>query len=111
MEDLTLTPEETNKTLFSDIQEGDQTFFTDYILQTGNDTYITLLKSLRRKNLSDENIHDLQTMFEESGAIIHGKALISQHLQKAEQILEHAKDMSDEYKVNFHAIVDLLRIY
>ena len=86
------------KSTFSDIQEWQQTYFTNYIFENWTAQQQELLKSCMGKPLDDEQIHVLQTMFENSGAIAFGKQSILEYSQKAREILlstqlnEHAQE-------------------
>ena len=54
------------KSLFSDIQEGQQTFFTNYIFEKGTEEDKALLMSCMKKKLNPEQIDKLQEMFASS---------------------------------------------
>lgn len=71
---LDITFGDKTKSAFSDIQEGQQTYFTNYIFDKGSEEDKALLKSCMSKKLNDTQIKELQAMFEKSGAIAFGKA-------------------------------------
>lgn len=75
------------KSTFSDIQEWQQTYFTNYIFENGTPQQQELLKSCMGRPLDMEEIKTLQTMFDESGAIAFGKQGILEYSQKARNIL------------------------
>jgi len=110
LEDLTLSPEHTNKTVFSDIQEGDQTFFTDYIFKSNNQQHIALLQSLLGKKLQSDQVLQLKEMFEVSGAINYGKSLIKEHLQRSEEIINSIEKTITHYKVYFMRLITMLQV-
>jgi len=85
---MDLVQPDTSKKIFSDIQEWQQTYFTQYIFQQKNQQNINLLQSCLNKQLSSIQIQNLQTMFQDSGAIDFGKKLISQHSQQAQELLQ-----------------------
>lgn len=85
LSDITLW--DTTKSLFSDIQEWQQTFFTNYIFTQGTDENKNLLSSCMKRKLNEEEITKLQTMFQTSWAIEHGKALIQKHTESAQKTL------------------------
>jgi len=54
------------KSPFSDIQEGQQTFFTNYIFTKGTKEEKELLNACMKKKLNQKQIVQLQKMFEDS---------------------------------------------
>lgn len=76
------------KSAFSDIQEWQQTYFTNYVFENGTPAQQKLLKSSMGKKLGDDEITVLQEMFEASGAIAFGKKWIMEYSQKAREVLE-----------------------
>lgn len=76
------------KSTFSDIQEGQQTYFTNYIFEKGTPQQQEILHSCMGKPLNTEEIKTLQIMFEESGALAFGKQGILEHSQEAKATLE-----------------------
>ncbi|AHB40873.1 hypothetical protein P148_SR1C00001G0058 [candidate division SR1 bacterium RAAC1_SR1_1] len=76
------------KSPFSDIQEGQQTYFTNYIFTHGTDQQKKILYNSMGKRLSTDQIQDLQKMFEESGALIQGEKLLQEYSEKSSTILE-----------------------
>lgn len=75
------------KSLFSDIQEGQQTFFTHYIFTKGTKEEQELLSSCMRKKLDEGQIQELQEMFARSWALEYGKNLIQKHAKVAGETL------------------------
>jgi len=75
------------KSAFSDIQEWQQTYFTNYVFEKWTPTQQELLKSCMGKKLDNEQIKALQTVFEKSGAIEFGKKMILEFSQKSKDIL------------------------
>lgn len=57
---------DTSKNTFRDVQEGQQTYFTNYIFEKGTDEQKALLKSCMGKELNEKQIKELQTIFETS---------------------------------------------
>ncbi|MFA5747878.1 MAG: polyprenyl synthetase family protein [Candidatus Absconditabacterales bacterium] len=86
-----ITFQDKTKSPFSDIQEGQQTYFTNYIFQNGNDQQKEILKSCMGRKLSDDEILNLQNIFQSSGAIDFGKELIKKYSDKAQSILDQIK--------------------
>lgn len=77
-----------SKSTFSDIQEGQQTYFTNYIFEKWTPEQKDLLSSSMGKALNAAQIQTLQKMFEESWAMAFGKESIINYSQKAKDILE-----------------------
>lgn len=76
------------KTPFSDIQEGQQTFFTHYVVTQGTEEQKQMLQNAMGKKLSENEITELQKMFAESGAISSGEILLQEYSQKAKDVAE-----------------------
>ncbi len=85
---LDITFGDKTKSTFSDIQEGQQTYFTNYIFEKGTPEQKFLLESSMGKVLDDDQISTLQKVFEESGAIEFGKQSIFEYTQKSRSILQ-----------------------
>lgn len=92
------------KSTFSDMQEGQQTYFTNYIFEKGTPQQQELLTSYMGKPLNIEEIKILQTMFEESGALAFGKESILTYSQKAKSTLEKTQ-LNDEAKENIMLLI------
>ena len=92
------------KSAFSDIQEWQQTYFTNYIFEKWTPAQQKLLKSSMGKALDDKQIKALQAMFEESGAIAFGKQGVVEYSQKARDILAETK-LNDEAKEGILALI------
>lgn len=86
-----------SKSAFSDIQEGQQTYFTNYIFEKWNKEQKELLKSSMGKVLDKKQIKILQQMFQESWAIEFGKKIILEYGQKARNIVAETT-LNDEAK-------------
>lgn len=80
---LDLTGGDDTKSLFSDMQEGQQTYFTNYIFTKGTEAQQALLKDCLGRRLSEEEIVTLQEMFVSSGAIDYGRAMVQDFVAKA----------------------------
>ncbi|MCX6824406.1 MAG: polyprenyl synthetase family protein [candidate division SR1 bacterium] len=94
---LDITFGDKTKSAFSDIQEGQQTYFTNYIFEKGTPEQQELLKSSMGKQLNEVQIKALQDMFEASGAIAFGKESIMEYSQKSREILDQT-ELNDEAK-------------
>lgn len=83
------------KTPFSDIQEWQQTYFTNYITTKGTEEQKDILLNAMWKTLSEQEIKNLQNIFEESWAIISWKELLQKYTKQAIEVLEKIsfKDM------------------
>ena len=101
---LDLTFGDKTKSAFSDIQEGQQTYFTHYIFSTGTPEQQDLLRSCMGKNLSQKEITNLQEMFEASGALDFGKEKVLEYSQQARAILEKI-DFTQEAKTSILSLI------
>ncbi len=79
------------KSAFSDIQEWQQTYLTNYIFEKWTPKHQKLLSSCMRKELTDKQIKALQVMFHESWAIKFSKQSILEFSLKARDILTKTK--------------------
>jgi geranylgeranyl pyrophosphate synthase len=80
---MDLTFGDKTKSVFKDIQEGQQTYFTNYIFNKGTPEQKQLLAECLGKSLNEDQIKKLQEMFEASGAIAFGKDMITDFISKA----------------------------
>ena len=92
------------KSAFSDVQEWQQTYFTNYIFEKWTKQQQELLKSSMGKKLDATQIKALQSMFEESWAIDFGKQGIIDYSKKARDILD-ATQLNDEAKEGILALI------
>lgn len=76
------------KSPFSDIQEGQQTYFTNYIFTYGTKEQKKLLQNAMGNRLNTNQITDLQWAFQESWALDAGKKLLQEYAQKALDVAE-----------------------
>jgi len=92
------------KSTFSDTQEWQQTYFTNYIFEKWTSQQKELLQSSMGKPLDNKHIQVLQKMFEESGALAFGKQSIIAYSQKAKDILAQTQ-LNDEAKKSILALI------
>lgn len=90
-----------NKTKFSDIQDGQQTYLTNYIHEHGKQAHRLAISSAMGKRLSQQKIEELRHVFVESGAIAYGKQKVEEYLQQAEKLLSKTPFVKEEYKKYF----------
>jgi len=86
---LDITDGDITKTQFSDVQEWQQTLFTQHILTKGKTEDKNFLKKCLWKKLSEVEITKLQQIFQESGAINRWKQKIEKHTKNAIKILDN----------------------
>lgn len=98
---LDLTWGDKTKSAFSDVQEGQQTYFTNYIFTNGSDEHKALLTDCLGKRLDDAKIEELKKVFQESWAIDRGKKQITGHLEKAKLLFEEIPMTNEEAKLSF----------
>ncbi len=92
------------KSVFTDVQEGQQTYFTNYIFEKWTPEQQKLLKSCMGKKLDDQQIVELQHMFKESGALDFGKNGVKDYSQKSSAILEQI-EFGNEAKKGMLALI------
>lgn len=92
------------KSAFTDVQEGQQTYFTNYIFQKWAPEDQNLLQSCMGKQLNDKQIKQLQEMFETSWAIEFGRQWVLEYSQKARYILEKI-ELNDQAKEGIMALI------
>jgi len=100
---MDLVAHDKSKSAFGDIQEGQQTVFTNYIYKNASEEDKKLLKSCMWQKLNSTQISQLQTMLQNSGAIDYGKKLIEQYGQKAFELLEKT-DLAEKEKMAFQLL-------
>ena len=101
---LDITFGDKTKSAFSDIQEWQQTYFTNYIFEKWTAQHQKLLKSSMGQQLNDKQIKALQDMFEESWAIEFGRQGIVEYSQKAREILAETQ-LNDDAKDGILALI------
>ncbi len=106
---LDISASQSDKTLFSDVQDGQQTYFTNFIMANWTKMEKNLLESKMKKKLSRKEIEELKKLFENSWAIKHGKELIEKHLKNAEEKIKKIKIKEKKYINLFWKIISLLR--
>ena len=98
-----------NKTKFSDIQDGQQTYLTQYIYENGKYAHRLAISSAMGKRLSKTQIDELRQVFIDSGAVEYGKQKIEEYLSQAEKLLEKIDLPIAAHKDDFQAVIELLR--
>jgi len=101
---LDITFGDKTKSAFSDIQEGQQTYFTNYIFEKWTPEQQKLLKSCMAKPLDDKQIKALQNIFKDSWALAFGKQMILDCSQKARDILAET-ELNEETKKGILALI------
>ena len=105
--DLIGTPQATKKTLFSDLREGQHTYFTQYIFECGTKAEREQLRAWLGTDISLEEQPRVRQLFEESGALKQGCSDIARHLQRAHQLLE-TSPMPPKYRGAFAVLLSRL---
>lgn len=93
------------KSPFVDIQEGQQTFFTNYVFGKESTEDKALLLSCMKKKLNAEQIKGLQNMFHHSGALEYGKQLIKKHAESAEKTLAKIPFKDESARKGLQALI------
>ena len=95
---MDLTFGDKTKSVFKDIQEGQQTYFTNYIFNKGAPEQKQLLAECLWKSLNEEQIKKLQEMLDNSGAISFGKEMIRDFIGKAQSAFDQIAFSNDKIK-------------
>ena len=97
-----------DKTVFSDVQEWQQTYFTYHIMKSWTPKQKKLLKDCMGQELSKEQIKDLQKLFEESGAIAYGKEMIKKHCAEASSTAKKLINFKQEHLDQLNKLIVLI---
>jgi geranylgeranyl diphosphate synthase, type I len=97
-----------NKTKFSDIQDGQQTYLTNYIYEKWSYTHRIAITKAMWKRLSSLQISELRQVFINSWAITYGKWLLQEYLLSAKKLIEKLSVVDSSYKVYLYDIIVLL---
>ncbi len=106
--DLAATPWRTNKTVFTDLQTHQHTVFTQYILDHGSANERKKLKKYFGKPVKVTDRRNIIQLFEKSGAVAYGQAMIAKYLASAKQAVA-AEPLSLLVKNQMLALVNLIR--
>lgn len=88
--DLIGTTGGAQKTALSDLREGQHTYFTQHIFENGTPAQQNELRELMGADLNESDRPRVLELFENSGALSHGKNIIARHLDDACYLLDHA---------------------
>lgn len=97
-----------DKTMFSDIQEWQQTYFTVYVMKNGNNKQKKNLKDCMWKTLDKNQIKTLQEIFDETWAINYWKKMIKKYCDEAQKSLEELINCDKKYVKNLKELIDFI---
>lgn len=104
--DLVKKPDETGKTAFSDLRDGQHTLFTQFIVGRGSSSERRELKKFfANGRLSEKDRPAIARLFAESGAIEHGRTVIEAYFDEAEQVVKKTFAGSVQAKPFYDLIV------
>lgn len=103
-----LTGGDKTKSIFSDVQEGQQTYFTNYIFTKGTPEDQKLLSECLGKKLDEQKISELQNMFKAAGAIDFGKQMVADFIGKAREVFPKIPGVSPAMKRTFDELIKRL---
>jgi len=101
-----ITFQDKTKHPFSDVQEWQQTYLTNYIYTRWTDKQKKLLESCMGKKLNKDQILILQKMFNDSWAINFCKKLIKKYSENAQSILGLIKFQDNDCKQCIWALIN-----
>ncbi|MEY4602420.1 MAG: hypothetical protein RL292_361 [Candidatus Parcubacteria bacterium] len=91
MLDIIGDSKDTKKGSCSDVIAGQHTVLTQYITEKNNPVHIEKLKNFFGKETSDSLQKEVRVLFEESGALTYGNALISQYFTDIYEMIRTAQ--------------------
>lgn len=97
-----------NKTKFSDIQDAQQTYLTQYIYDHWSYTHRLAISKAMWKRLSKTQISELRSVFIDSWSIAYGEWLLYQYLTDAKILLEKLSVVDSSYKSYIYDVIWLL---
>lgn len=100
-----------NKTKFSDIQDGQQTFLTHFIYEKWSYAHRLAISKAMGKRLSTKQINELRTVFVESWAIAYGKELLAEYIAEAKKIIKKLSVKDSSYTHFLLDVVTLLETF
>lgn len=106
--DLTAPIEKIGKTAFADLREGQHTVFTQFIRERGSPKQRRQLARLIRTKLTDKDRTKVSRVFNESGALEHGRALIEVYFEEAERTIA-GSGLNKGAEKSFYELVDFIR--
>jgi geranylgeranyl diphosphate synthase type I len=104
--DLTATSKVLGKSSMNDVQEGQKTVFTQYVAKDVK--HRAFLERMKGKTLTREDRARLKKMFQDSGAIDHGKNMMEKYFAEAEKVVERS-DLQEKDKRVFSRLIEYLR--
>lgn len=96
------------KTTFSDIQDGQQTYLTNYIYEKGTYAHRLAISKAMWKRLSASQIVELRSVFIESWAIAYWKSLLDAYLKEASGLIKKLWVVDGRYKIHLEKVVEIL---
>lgn len=108
---LAISEDITGKPQYSDVSEGQKTFFTTYLQDHADQSYLEYYQSLLdKKDLSKEEQDNLKNILSKSGALQAGKEEYEKLFDEAQMILEKNKSsLTDESYKGLHELVEYLK--
>jgi geranylgeranyl pyrophosphate synthase len=98
-----------DKTKFSDIQDGQPTYITNYIYDHGTYSHRLAISRAMGKRLTPVQIRELRTICIDSGAIAYGTQLLNDYLAEAAKLIEKLAVKNIAYKKYLLSVVELLK--
>lgn len=96
------------KDVLGDIEEGEHTFFTNFVFDNGTKEQKDYLLSVFGKPIpSTTNRNKIRKLFIETGAVTEGEKVIHDSFQKAKNTLEKSS-LKNEYKEIFFGLIKML---
>ena len=106
--DIIGNEKQTGKSHMKDFEDGQHTYFTQYVFDLCTKTECDTLRSYMNRKLSYDEKIALVVFLENTGAIREGKRLISLGIANAENSLKR-QDMPSMYKQIFSAVISIIK--
>lgn len=98
----------TGKAILKDIEQGQHTYFTQYIFDFGTDEQKSFLRRVFGNVIPESEKNDVKQLFVDSGAREAGMRIIEEKLDNAKRAID-TYDLPHAHRTAFMAIIELLR--
>ena len=101
-----IVAKKSDKSLFNDIQEGQQTILTQHVFDHGTQIQQQLLRQKLGQQLTEEDKKQLEKIFTTTGAIDVAHQWIWSHINQAKQFLNQRHPPHIQYKQEIEVLTD-----
>ena len=97
-----------DKTMFSDIQQWQQTYFTLFVMKNWNSKQKNFLQNCMWKKLKKNQIIELQKLFDKTWAINYWKNMIKRYCNEAQKLLKQLKNIDKKYVCELKNLINII---